>query len=107
MSRKWPLGKLFLFISSSLVKILIVNEPEANAEEVISDEMWKQIIANKVNPPGENYTIGQGDSLSEISRKLLGDIKYWPKLWAINNQGITNPHRIRPGQTVTFSLENQ
>jgi hypothetical protein len=66
----------------------------------ISDETWTQLAGPRVT---ENYAIIKGDTLYDISKRLFGDSRYWPKIWALNNQSITNPHRIRPGNSIVFS----
>lgn len=65
----------------------------------VPDDQWKTIAGEKLT---ERYTIVQGDSLYAISKRLFGDGKYWPKVWALNNGGITNPHLIYPGGAVAF-----
>ncbi len=65
----------------------------------VPDDVWAQIAGPKVS---ENYTILKGDTLYDISMRLFGDGKYWPKIWALNNARITNPHLIRPGNLVAF-----
>jgi hypothetical protein len=66
----------------------------------ISDDEWKITAGARIT---EKYAIIQGDTLYDISKRLFGDAKYWPKIWALNNENITNPHRIRPGNLVAFS----
>jgi len=65
----------------------------------IPDAEWKSIAGDHFSA---NYTVAQGDSLYAISKRLFGDGKYWPKIWALNNGQITNPHLIRPGKLVAF-----
>lgn len=65
----------------------------------ISDENWKTISGQQ---SAEKYTIVQGDTLYDISKRLFGDPNYWPKIWSLNNPTITNPHLIRPGNFITF-----
>jgi len=65
----------------------------------ISDEDWKLVAGPKTT---EQYEIAKGDTLFDISKRLFGDAKYWPKIWALNNQTITNPHLIRPGNVIAF-----
>jgi LysM repeat protein len=43
------------------------------------------------------YIIIKGDTLWGLSDQFLKDPHYWPDLWA-QNQKITNPHLIYPGQ---------
>lgn len=65
----------------------------------IDDEEWRRIAGDRI---ASRYDIVRGDTLSEISGRLFGDIKYWPKIWALNNDTIANPHLIRPGNSVQF-----
>jgi LysM domain len=44
------------------------------------------------------YVIKKGDTLWGLSDHFLKDPFYWPNLWARNQQQITNPHLIFPGQ---------
>jgi len=66
----------------------------------IPDEEWSTIAGTKIS---ETYEIIKGDTLYDISKRLFGDGKYWPKVWALNNATITNPHRIRPGNAIAFT----
>jgi len=65
----------------------------------ITDEQWKEIAGTQVE---EQYEVISGDTLYDISNRLFGDPKYWPKIWALNNGKIKNPHVINPGDIVTF-----
>ena len=79
--------------------------PEQEASRIakrlkpIPDEDWKNIAGPKAS---EKYSISKGDTLSDVSKRLFGDPKYWPKIWALNNDSITNPHKILPGNTISF-----
>lgn len=48
------------------------------------------------------YEVQKGDTLWSISQVLFGDPNFWPKLWAINKQGILNPHFINPKMKIYF-----
>jgi hypothetical protein len=65
----------------------------------IKDSEWKEIAGPHLL---ENYKILKGDTLSEISKKLFGELKYWPKIWSLNNDHIKNPHLILPGLNMRF-----
>lgn len=43
------------------------------------------------------YTVKEGDTLWDISRRFIKDPFYWPNLWS-HNPDIGNPHLIYPGQ---------
>ena len=63
-----------------------------------SDETWSKASQQVPNI----YVVQRRDTLFSISKILFGDSQFWPKIWAINNQGITNPHIIAPGLNVNF-----
>jgi hypothetical protein len=65
----------------------------------IPDAVWKEIAGEKSE---ETYEIIAGDTLYDVSKRLFGDAKYWPKIWALNNGNITNPHLIRPKNKIHF-----
>jgi|GEM_PF-2463645 len=67
--------------------------------ESISDDRWAEIAGTQ---SGQEYSITQGDTLYDISNRLFGDAKYWPKVWSLNNSTITNPHLITPGNVISF-----
>lgn len=50
----------------------------------------------------EKYTIQPGDTLWDISAKLLNSPWYWPKLWSYNPY-ISNPHWIYPGNELKLT----
>jgi hypothetical protein len=54
----------------------------------------------------ENYDIQRGETLWSLSKILYGDGAYWPRVWAQNN-GITNPHLIRPGHQLQFLMGSE
>lgn len=47
------------------------------------------------------YTIKKGDTLWGLSKKFFDTPWYWPGLWS-ENQKISNPHWIYPGQQITL-----
>ena len=65
----------------------------------ITDDEWSQIAGEKTS---QNFPVEKGNTLWGISKDLFGDPLYWPKIWALNNGTILNPHVIKPGQQVTF-----
>jgi hypothetical protein len=57
----------------------------------------------KVPVFGEDvYRVVRGDTLWGICSRFFGDPQQWPNLWSINNEEITNPHYIYPGQVLRF-----
>jgi hypothetical protein len=48
---------------------------------------------------GFYYTVQEGDTLWDLSRKFSDTPWYWPEMWKENEQ-IANPHRIYPGERI-------
>ncbi|MES2803436.1 MAG: LysM domain-containing protein [Bdellovibrionota bacterium] len=63
-----------------------------------SEEVWGMASSKAANV----YDVQKGDTLFTISRTLFADPQFWPKIWALNNGGITNPHNIAPGTKIYF-----
>ena len=110
-SRPYPYLTLALWIGVAVVGRASWGAdytPDAEDKEIlrisrvlkpIPDEQWAEIAGTRVQ---ERYFIIQGDTLYDISNRLFGDPRYWPKIWALNNHSITNPHLIHPGTTIVF-----
>lgn len=64
-----------------------------------SVEMWTKATSER---KPNDYIVQKGDTLWTISETLFADAQYWPKIWALNRQGILNPHFIFPGMVVHF-----
>lgn len=62
-------------------------------------EQWTVAARNRFS---EVYQVIKGDTLWSISETLFGDPQFWPKIWALNRQGILNPHFITPGMPIHF-----
>lgn len=61
-------------------------------------EVWGQAKGQVT----QEYAVQKGDTLWSISKTLFNDSNYWPKIWSLNVNIITNPHEIRPGMKVSF-----
>ncbi len=51
----------------------------------------------------KEYTVQQGDTLWDISKKELNDTFLWPKVWKENPE-IANPDKLMPGQIIRIPL---
>lgn len=68
-----------------------VEAPVMKAEAQPEDEVDSQ--------SGVYYTVKKGDTLWDLSRRFSNDSWQWPGMWG-NNEQLTNPHRIYPGQRI-------
>ena len=49
---------------------------------------------------GGAYTVQSGDSLSKIAKRFYGDAKLYPKIFEANRDQLSDPDKIRVGQTL-------
>lgn len=48
----------------------------------------------------KTYVVKEGDSLSKIAKRILGDADEWRKIYEANRDQIKDPDLIYPGQTL-------
>jgi len=103
MKRLLSLASVSLIFLPTFATAVITPEQESKRLgqilKPIPDEIWKSVAGERAS---EKYSVLNGDTLFDISKRLFGDAKYWPKIWAINNKEIGNPHRILPGMMIAF-----
>ena len=68
------------------------------------DDIWSAATAKQVL---REYVVQKGDTLWSISKILFDDANFWPKIWAINKQGILNPHFIYPNSKIYFYMGDE
>ncbi len=95
----------------SSMSALALDEPNLKKEQQLfniyksfnqrptGSESWKGAAAGK----DKTYSVQKGDSLWDLSEALFGDSQFWPKIWSLNAEKITNPHEIFPSQTIHFT----
>jgi|GraSoiStandDraft_30_1057271.scaffolds.fasta_scaffold887731_1 nucleoid-associated protein YgaU len=50
---------------------------------------------------GIDYTVQQGDTLSEIAQQAYGDADQWPRIYEANKEMIgDDPNAIHPGDVL-------
>jgi len=74
------------------------------------NQLWDEI--KRINPglsditadlnvaPGSTYTVQSGDSLSKIAKKFYGDASLYPKIFEANRDQLSDPDKIRAGQSL-------
>jgi len=73
------------------VGLMILFSPFVHAEEAS--------VPSKVLDHEADYIVKEGDTLWDISKRFYNDPFLWPRLWQ-QNQYITNPHYISPGDRI-------
>ena len=91
---------LFAFVLMFSAFVFAEEVPPASAEEVPVPD-FINLDNVDLNAAPETYEVAPGDTLWDISEKELKSPWYWPKVWSLNPQ-IQNPHRIYPGDKISF-----
>ena len=59
-----------------------------------------QAVPQAVGTSGKTYTVQAGDTLNKIAREHLGDGNAFMKIFNENQDQLTDPDRITPGQVL-------
>jgi len=78
----------------SLAKPEVAPGPEPLAKEPPSASAPAKVLDKEMD-----YIVKKGDTLWDISKRFYNDAFLWPRLWQ-QNQYITNPHQISPGDRI-------
>lgn len=62
-------------------------------------DQWEQAAGNRQS---QVYKVQRGDTLWDLSSTLFGQPDYWPKIWALNKDEVTNPHQIETWMQIRF-----
>lgn len=68
------------------------------------DDVWAAATSKQTL---REYIVQKGDTLWSISKILFDDPNFWPKIWALNKQGILNPHFIIPKAKIYFYMGDE
>ncbi|CAB1064432.1 hypothetical protein D1BOALGB6SA_9226 [Olavius sp. associated proteobacterium Delta 1] len=85
-------SKMKSYLTKSLIMMIILlavplSQAAAESPEIVKYET------------GFYYTVQEGDTLWDLSRKFSDTPWQWPEMWQENDQ-IANPHRIYPGERI-------
>ena len=82
---------------------LIILQNTASTEPRISSEP-NTPTAKPTRPSMGKYTVQSGDTLSEISQKVMGTAQKTQLLIDLNKDVMPNPNKIRPGMVLQYPL---
>lgn len=107
--RRWTGGPLAK--PRALSPLANPDDPDFKREQVFFDvykkfneeptpvESWDQVAGSRAS---EAYKVQRGDTLWDLSGTLFGDPGFWPKIWALNNDQVHNPHEIETWMQIRF-----
>jgi nucleoid-associated protein YgaU len=84
------------------------------ADPSMSDVLVDMTIDPSIAPPaqarsgaqgaaaGQTYAVQPGDTLSKISKQFYGDANKYMKIFEANRDQLTDPDKIKPGQTLNI-----
>jgi nucleoid-associated protein YgaU len=82
------------------------------ADPSMSDVLVEMTIDPSIAPPPaaggsrgaagaeQTYSVKSGDTLSKISKQFYGDANKYMKIFEANRDQLTDPDKIKPGQTL-------
>ncbi len=99
--------KLISLAASAALTLALVPA-DGSAQSGSSSEMGSEAMVSTGNTLGfgggdDVYIVVPGDTLWGIAKRFFGTPEGWPQLWSLNNDEVTNPHYIYPGQLVRMS----
>lgn len=96
-----------------MVKPVVKVPPVASKKKAATEKPAKTPIGTPVVavplppeaeewPKGPVYTVKRGETLGEISAKVLGSSRHWQKLLDANATVIASPQALKPGMKLTI-----
>ena len=86
--------------AEAMEKAVLIAGNVHGVSEVNADQVKAPAQTGKV----DYYIIQQGDSLSAIAKKFLGNANEYPKIFEANREVIQDPNKIYPGQKIRIPL---
>lgn len=94
-----------LIVAAALLSLASVATAQTGAQTTASAQAPSDVRLQEDAPL--RYTVKKGDTLWGIAKKFLKDPWQWPEVWTENNQKVTNPHLIYPGETLLLVYKNK
>ena len=101
-SSKWPAiananKKLLSQNSDKLRAGMVLTIPAFSEAGNVSSSLDSSTSLPVLNKDG-TYTVQSGDSLGIIAHKLFGNAREWKKIYELNSDILTAPHKLKVGQ---------
>jgi len=84
--------KMISYLRTGLITLIVLSAVPLSLAVAETQEEVKY-------ETGFYYTVQEGDTLWDLSRKFSDTPWQWPEMWKENDQ-IANPHRIYPGERI-------
>jgi len=70
--------------------------------DIVADIVVRPAAAGTASsaPAARTYTVKPGDTLGKIAKELLGNAGAYMKIFEANQDQLTNPDKIKPGQVL-------
>jgi nucleoid-associated protein YgaU len=86
--------------AEAMEKAVLIAGNVQGVEKVSADQVHAPPQSGKV----DYYVIQQGDTLSAVAKKFLGNANDYPKIFEANREVIKDPNLIYPGQKIRIPL---
>ncbi len=95
------MSTLLGFVAVTVIVTVVLDAAPAIGQDAGTDAM-----AGEHAPTVETHLVEPGDTLWDLSQRIMGSPWLWPKVWSFNPE-ISNPHWIYPGDVVRFYPSQQ
>ena len=112
-------GKKLGPVGSTILAEVLIGLARRSEDSILTDTTWNGPTLPSFTPgtftltdllrfagvldqatPDIFYTVVAGDTLSIIAQRLYGDPGRWPRIFEVNQDQLSNPNQIFPGQVL-------